>query len=121
MAVNKSKRSIPAAQILRRRLNYQLKDRAYETLHDLHRGFAITHATLERLEGLNIVPRAQLQPCRYMADELQALANSVLLETLRDTEAHDAAHFEKLRLAWQERPYPKLPEFKSVVAKKKSR
>jgi len=111
----------------RRRLNHSQKDRAYETLHDLHRGFHITHSTLERLERLNIVPRDHLRPCRYMADELQALTNSVLLVTLRDAEGHDAAHFEKLRLACEQRPYPKpqlarrggRPEPKSAVAGKK--
>jgi hypothetical protein len=39
-----------------------------------------------------------------MAEELRALNNSALLG---DAEFHDAARFEKLRLAWERRPYPK--------------
>lgn len=105
MATNKAKRSIPAAQThLRRRLNLRQKSRAYDSLHDLHRGFIITQASLERLERMNIVPQTQLRPCRHMAEELQALTNSALLAVLRDTEEHDASHYEKLRLQKPQKP-----------------
>ncbi len=50
------------------------------------------------------MPPDHLRPCRHMAEELRALNNSALLG---DAEFHDAARFEKLRLAWERRPYPK--------------
>ena len=121
MATNKSKRTIPAAQIERRRLNLRLKSLGYEALHDLHHGFEITRSSLARLERLNIVRQDELRPCRYMSEELRAVTNSVLLETLRDAEFYDAAHFEKLRLAWERRPYPKTSTLKpAAIAKKRA-
>ncbi|HLJ26760.1 MAG TPA: hypothetical protein VKY85_08630 [Candidatus Angelobacter sp.] len=104
MATNKAKRPIPAAQHSeRRRLNPRSKYHAYQVLDDLNRGFQITHTSLERLYRLDIVPPDHLRPCRNMAEELRALTNSALLATLRDAEFHDAARFEKLRLAWERR------------------
>lgn len=113
--MNKVKRTIPPAQTqteLRRRLNLRQKSRAYDSLHDLHRGFEITRASLERLDRMNIVSRIQLRPCRDMAEELQALTNVALLAVLRDTEEYDAGHYEKLRLDLKRHLDPNPPEKK---------
>jgi hypothetical protein len=79
------------------------KYHAYEVLHDLNRGFQITHSSLDSLDRLNLVPRDNLRPCHHMAEELRSLTNSAVLSIFRDAESREAAHYEKLRLQWQHR------------------
>src|SRR5215831_10704995 len=101
MAAKNLKRSIPSAQLPRRRRNRYLKIRAYEGLHDLNRGFQITLNNLDRLDGLAVFPPDHLRACRNMAEELRALANFRLLATLQEVESQNALRFQNLRLKWE--------------------
>jgi len=110
MAAKDLKRSIPSVQLQRRRRNRYLKIRAYEGLHDLNRGFQITLNSLDRLDKLAIFHHETLLAYRNMAEELRAIANAQLLAALRDAESQDALRFQKLRLKWEQRPFPKVPK-----------
>src|SRR5437016_9076537 len=87
MADTKVKRSTPLAQPKRRRLDNRRKNRLYETVYDLNRGFALTLECFERLERLAFFRRDYLRAFHNLADELRARANYELTETLRDREA----------------------------------
>jgi hypothetical protein len=121
MAAKNLKRSIRSAQLKRHRRNPYLKIRKYETLHDLNRGFQIAARTLDRLERFAPVQRDKLRAYRQMSEEVRALANMTMLETLHKAEMRDAGRFGKLRLKWEQRPFPKMPKTKPAAAAKPGR
>src|SRR5436305_13705628 len=93
MADTKVKRSTLPAQPKRRRLNTRLKNRLYETVYDLNRGFAVTLEAFDRLERLAFFRRDYLRAFHNMTDELRARTNHELTETLRDREQRETAQF----------------------------
>ncbi len=103
MADTQVKRSIPAAQPKRRRLDHHVKLRGFEALYHLNRGFNITAFNFERLERLGLMRPRDLRAFRHMSEEVRALANSDLLLILEERETEDAVRFQKLRLKWQKR------------------
>src|SRR5205807_9592885 len=103
MADTESKRSRPSAQPKRRRLNRTLKNRQYETVYDLNRGFNLILEIFERIERQAFFRRDYIRAFHTMADELRARANYELTETLRDHEGKDSAQFGRLRLKWERR------------------
>jgi hypothetical protein len=103
MADTKVKRSTLAAQPKRRRLDTRRKNRLYETVYDLNRGFAVVLETFERLERQTFFRRDYLRAFRNMADELRAKANYELTATLRDREQREAAQFGRLCRKWERR------------------
>ena len=110
MADTKVKRSIPLAQPKRRSLNPRLKNRLYETVYDLNRGFAVTLEAFDRLERLAFFRRDYLRAFQNMADELRAKTNYELTETLRDREQREAAEFGRLCRKWEKRfRFPESP------------
>jgi hypothetical protein len=62
----------------------------------------------QQLQTLNLVPRQFLTVYTNMAEELRTLINSKINETMRPIEAEDARHFQRERLKWDSRPYPKI-------------
>ena len=107
MADTQVKRSTPpvqpTAQPKRRSLNSRLKNRVYETVYDLNRGFAVTLEAFDRLERLGFFRRDYLRAFRNMADELRARTNHELTETLRDREQQETAQFGRIRVKWERR------------------
>jgi hypothetical protein len=103
MADTKVKRSTPLAQPKRRRLDTRRKNRLYETVYDLNRGFAVILETFERLERQAFFRRDYLRAFRNMADELRARTNHELTESLRDREQREAADFGRLCRKWERR------------------
>ena len=103
MADTKVKRSTPLAQPKRQRLDTRRKNRLYETVYDLNRGFAVTLECFERLERLAFFRRDYLRAFRNMADELRARTNHELTETLRDREQQETAQFGRIRVKWERR------------------
>jgi hypothetical protein len=107
MADTKVKRSILPAQPKRRRLDTRRKNRLYETVYDLNRGFAVVLETFERLERQAFFRRDYLRAFRNMADELRAKTNYELTATLRDreqrVEQREAAQFGRIRMKWERR------------------
>ena len=103
MADTKVKRSTPLAQPKRRRLDRRLKNRLYETVYDLNRGFNLVLETFERLERQGFFRRDYLRAFHNMADELRAKTNYELTETLHDGEQREAAQFGRIRAKWERR------------------
>jgi hypothetical protein len=103
MADKEVKRSTPLAQPKRRRLDTRRKNRLYETVYDLNRGFAVILETFERLERQAFFRRDYLRAFRNMADELRAKTNYELTATLRDREQREAAEFGRLCVKWARR------------------
>ena len=103
MANTKAKRFILPAQPKRRRLDTRRKNRLYETVYDLNRGFAVVLETFERLEKQAFFRRDYLRAFRNMADELRAKTNCELTATLRDREQREAAVFGRLCRKWERR------------------
>jgi hypothetical protein len=103
MADTKVKRSTPLAQPKRQRLDTRRKNRLYETVYDLNRGFAVTLECFERLERLAFFRRDYLRAYRNMADELRARTNYELTATLRDGEQRESAQFGRIRVRWERR------------------
>ena len=103
MADTKVKRSILPAQPKRRRLDRRLKNRLYETVYDLNRGFNLVLETFERLERQAFFRRDYIRAFRNIADELRAKTNHELTETLRDREQREAAEFGRLCRKWEKR------------------
>jgi hypothetical protein len=103
MADTQVKRSHPLAQPKRRSLNPRLKNRVYETVYDLNRGFAVTLEAFDRLERLGFFRRDYLRAFHNMADELRARTNHELTGTLRDREQQETAQFGRIRVKWERR------------------
>jgi hypothetical protein len=103
MADKNLKRSTPLAQPKRRRLDTRRKNRLYETVYDLNRGFAVILETFERLERQAFFRRDYIRAFRNMADELRARTNHELTESLRDREQREAADFGRLCRKWERR------------------
>ena len=103
MADTKVKRSTPLAQPKRQRLDRRLKNRLYESVYDLNRGFNLVLETFERLERQAFFRGDYLRAFRNMADELRARTNHELTETLRDREQREAAEFGRLCRKWERR------------------
>ncbi len=103
MADKNLKRSTPLAQPKRHRLDTRRKNRLYETVYDLNRGFAVTLECFERLERLAFFRRDYLRAFRNMADELRAKTNYELTATLRDGEQRESAQFGRIRAKWERR------------------
>ena len=103
MADTKVKRSILPAQPKRRRLDTRFKNRLYETVYDLNRGFAVILEVFERLERQAFFRRDYIRAFRNIADELRAKTNHELTETLRDREQREAAEFGRLCRKWEKR------------------
>ena len=116
MANTKAKRFILPAQPKRRRLDTRRKNRLYETVYDLNRGFAVVLETFERLEKQAFFRRDYLRAFRNMADELRARTNHELTETLRDREQQEAAQFGRLCRKWERRF--KSPEDVLILGKR---
>ena len=116
MADTKVKRSILPAQPKRRRLDRRLKNRLYETVYDLNRGFNLVLETFERLERQAFFRRDYIRAFRNIADELRAKTNYELTATLRDREQREAAEFGRLCRKWERRF--KSPEDARVLGKR---
>jgi hypothetical protein len=101
MADSEVKHSVYLGQPSRRRFNTRRKNRLYETLYDLNRGFAITLEAFDRLERIGFFRRDYLRGFYNMTDEIRAWANHELTATLRDHEQREAAQLGRLRLQWE--------------------
>ena len=122
MADTKVKRSILPAQPKRRRLDRRLKNRLYETVYDLNRGFNLVLETFERLERQAFFRRDYIRAFRNIADELRAKTNHELTETLRDREQREAAEFGRLCRKWERRFHsPTRPVIRKQGTKKAPR
>ncbi len=119
MADTHVKRSTLPAQPKRRRLDTRRKNRLYETVYDLNRGFAVVLETFERLERQAFFRRDYLRAFRNMADELRAKTNNELTATLRDREQQEAAQFGRLCRQWERRF--KSPEDARILGKHQRR
>src|SRR5579859_2325224 len=119
MADTHVKRSTLMAQPKRRRLDTRRKNRLYETIYDLNRGFAVVLETFERLERQALFRRDYLRAFRNMADELRAKTNYELTATLRDREQQEAAQFGRLCRKWERRF--KSPEDAGILTKRQGR
>ena len=78
----------------------------------------------QQLQTFNIIPRGFLDLYANMAEELRALINCKIFDTMRAIEEEDAKHFQDLRLKWEERPYPRIRkplQKRALLPSKKSR
>src|SRR5436309_15123396 len=116
MADTKVKRSTLTAQPKRRRLDRRLKNRLYETVYDLNRGFNLVLEVFERLERQAFFRRDYIRAFRNIADELRARTNHELTETLRDHEQREAAQFGRLCRKWERRF--KSPKDAAILGKR---
>ena len=79
------------------------KLRVYETLFHLNRGFEIVLINLERLVRLGGFPRQYLTAYSHQLQELRALTNEELTDTLNQRELEDAYHYERLRKRFEKK------------------
>ena len=103
----------------RRRLDRRFKNRLYETVYDLNRGFNIVLEMFERLERQAIFRREYIRAFHNMADELRAKTNYELTATLRDREQREAAEFGRLCRKWERRF--KSPKDAAILSKRQRR
>jgi hypothetical protein len=112
MASDKAIRSNSSAQpqpqnTKRRRPNHQFKAQLFDLFHQLNRGYGIALSALDRLEQRGrIFPRPSLLNISQRTQEIRALANHNLLETLTGREGQEAARLS-LHRARQEKHSPK--------------
>ena len=77
------------------------KLRAYEALYMLNRCFEATLLSLEKLEGLGMFRLEYLNEYKVALEHTRALSNEELIETLRDYEMDESAHFEQMQRRWE--------------------
>jgi hypothetical protein len=81
----------------------KLKNRLYEAVYDLQRGFGLLQEVYDRLLRLAVFRRDYLHAFHTMLEELRARTNCELTEALRDRETRDSAHLGRLRRKWERR------------------
>jgi hypothetical protein len=84
------------------------KLQVYQQVHALNLATDNLILNCQGLEALNIVPRRFLTHCTNIFEEARALLNGRIMEAMRPVEARDAQNFQKERLKWEARPYPRI-------------
>ncbi len=91
----------------RRRPNRQFKAQLFDLFQQLNRGYGIALSALDRLEQRGrIFPRPSLHNLSQRTQELRALTNHNLLQTLTGRKGQEAARLSRHR-AQQEKHSPK--------------
>src|SRR5579864_4932734 len=98
MAVSDSKSAIPRTQPIRLQA---VKYPAYQAVAELNRSLEQAIENLEQLAGFDFFRRNLISNYQVMIEEVRALANHDLTETLNEREFGNAVHYERLRLKWQ--------------------
>ena len=101
MASTEVKRSVRAAQPKRRSLTSRQKNRLYEAVYDLNRGFGMTLDAFKRLERLEFFRGQYVRAFLNMTAEIRARTNHELTGALRDWEQGETAELGQLRLRWE--------------------
>ena len=81
----------------------------YHAISELNRSFEESIQSLERLTSFSLFPRDCLRAYQVMIEEVRALANEELIDSLHPRELHNTFHYEGLRLKWQGQFRESLP------------
>lgn len=78
-----------------------VKCTVYQAISELNRLLEDAVERLGQLTAFNIFPGEYLRACQVMIEEVRALTNEQLTETINERELQNSAYYERLRLKWQ--------------------
>lgn len=87
----------------------------YQQLYALNLALENFVLGCKQLQTINIVPRRFLAMYADMAEELRTLVNLRIHQTMRPIEEDDAIHFQRERLKWDSRPYPRSQKSTTLI------
>ena len=100
-----------------RRLPQANKLQIYQQQYSLNLALENVILGCQQLQTLNIVPRGFLTLYANMAEELRALINCKIMDSMHAIEMQDAKYFQDERLKWEARPYPRIRKPKQKPAR----
>lgn len=80
----------------------------YQQQYSLNLALENVVLNCQQLQTLNIIPRGFLTLYANMAEELRALINSEIMDSMHGIEDDDAKYYQDERLKWERRPYPRI-------------